>query len=411
MAERPFDFSSWCESVCHGSSAMVVVASTARRLSCAPALQPAVGIQDKLLYTCSFARPHDITMNITQDTAVTLQFKLTDTKGNSLGSGTLAYLHGGYENVFPKVEAALEGQAKGYAVTVDLAVEDAFGARDESLVRVIPKAEFPPGVKVGGQLRGVNDQGERPRSITWSRLNGPEVHLNGKPPAGRPGRALYRQSAEAVRAASAEEIAHGHAFCTWKQQRPGKKIPPVKGGREREWCRDQKWGVSVRSWTESFPAGVGCFDGCVGEVLDAQHPFVFALAAGEVAYAQVVGHESANTCFDKPGGGASAVQAQRGGDAQHGNVAVAAAILALGVPHRQAHVPMGRDGVAPPTGVRTRMGMVEPTVSDLALCSARPPCTYKVAFWRLSENCACAVALAPSRALNQAIGYEGNGVT
>lgn len=85
-------------------------------------------------------------MNITKDTAVTLHYKIADpVTGKPLDSGDVAYLHGGYENIFPKVEAALEGQAAGFAATIDLAVADAFGERDESLVRVIPKSEFPPG--------------------------------------------------------------------------------------------------------------------------------------------------------------------------------------------------------------------------------------------------------------------------
>ena len=50
-------------------------------------------------------------MNITKDTAVTLNYKITDpVTGKPLDSGDVAYLHGGYENIFPKVEAALEGR-------------------------------------------------------------------------------------------------------------------------------------------------------------------------------------------------------------------------------------------------------------------------------------------------------------
>ncbi len=147
-------------------------------------------------------------MNITKDSAVTLQYKVTDDKGKPLDNGTLAYLHGGYENIFPKVEAALEGQAKGHTTTVDLAVEDAFGARDESLVRTIPKEEFPAGVKVGGQLRGANDKGE-PQVYNVVKIKGPEVHLDGNHPLA--GQAL-RFSAKVVdvRAASEEEITHRH---------------------------------------------------------------------------------------------------------------------------------------------------------------------------------------------------------
>ena len=147
-------------------------------------------------------------MNITKDSAVTIQYKVTDDKGKPLDSGNLAYLHGGYENIFPKVEAAFEGQAAGFSTTVDLAVEDAFGVRDESLVRTIPKAEFPPGVKVGGQLQGVGTDGQ-PAFFNVVKIKGPEVHLDGNHPLA--GQALtFSCKVTDVRAASAEEIAHRH---------------------------------------------------------------------------------------------------------------------------------------------------------------------------------------------------------
>ena len=147
-------------------------------------------------------------MNIQKDCAVTLRYQLSNAQGTTVDSGHLAYLHGGYENIFPKVEAALEGQAAGFATTIDLAVEDAFGARDESLVRTIPKSEFPPGVKVGGQLQGVGNDGQ-PAVFNVVKIKGPEVHLDGNHPLA--GQALkFSCKVTAVRAATAEEIAHRH---------------------------------------------------------------------------------------------------------------------------------------------------------------------------------------------------------
>ncbi|MHB1411635.1 MAG: peptidylprolyl isomerase, partial [Acidovorax defluvii] len=52
---------------------------------------------------------------ITKDTAVTITYKVTTPQGKPLDGGSLSYLHGGYENIFPKVEAALEGQAVGFS--------------------------------------------------------------------------------------------------------------------------------------------------------------------------------------------------------------------------------------------------------------------------------------------------------
>ncbi|MDR2300053.1 peptidylprolyl isomerase [Diaphorobacter ruginosibacter] len=148
-------------------------------------------------------------MNITKDTAVTLHYKIADpVTGKPLDSGDVAYLHGGYENIFPKVEAALEGQAAGFAATIDLAVADAFGERDESLVRVIPKSEFPPGVKVGGQLQGPGNDGHM-TVFNVVKIKGPEVHLDGNHPlAGKPLR--FAATVTEVRAATPEEIAHRH---------------------------------------------------------------------------------------------------------------------------------------------------------------------------------------------------------
>jgi FKBP-type peptidyl-prolyl cis-trans isomerase SlyD len=125
-----------------------------------------------------------------------------------LDKGAVAYLHGGYDNLFPKVEAALDGQTKGYTVSVALPMADAYGPRDESLTRVISKAEFPPGVKVGGQLRGVNDQGQ-PQIYHVMKIKGPEVHLDGNHPLA--GKDLnFSAKVLDVRAATTEEIAHRH---------------------------------------------------------------------------------------------------------------------------------------------------------------------------------------------------------
>ena len=149
-------------------------------------------------------------MKIQKDTAVTLQFKVADTTGKLIEESKTpsVYLHGGYDNTLPKIEAALEGQEPGYQVTLTLSPEDAFGVRDESLVRTIPKSEFPPGVKVGGQLQGRGDDGNE-RIFHVMKIKGPTVHLDGNHPlAGQTLR--FTVKVIDVRAASAEEIAHRH---------------------------------------------------------------------------------------------------------------------------------------------------------------------------------------------------------
>jgi len=149
-------------------------------------------------------------MKIAKDTVVTLQYKVADLQGRLVeqSNGPLAYLHGGYDNTLPKIEAALDGKEAGYQVTLQLKPEDAFGVRDESLVRAIPKSEFPPGVKVGGQLEGTTDSGQ-PHVFHVVKIKGSEVHLDGNHPlAGKELKFMIKVTG--VRAASAEEIAHRH---------------------------------------------------------------------------------------------------------------------------------------------------------------------------------------------------------
>ncbi|MGB3067160.1 MAG: peptidylprolyl isomerase [Ottowia sp.] len=147
-------------------------------------------------------------MNIARDTAVTLNYRITDLKGKPLDAGTTSYLHGGYENLFPKAEEALEGKGAGASITVDLQPADAFGDRDEALVRIIAKSEFPPGVKVGGQLQGPGPDGQ-PRLFHVVKIKGPEVHLDANHPLA--GQAIrFAATVKEVRAATAEEITHRH---------------------------------------------------------------------------------------------------------------------------------------------------------------------------------------------------------
>ena len=150
-------------------------------------------------------------MKIDKDCAVTLQYKVSDTAGKKLEASDTApmvYLHGGYGNTFAKLEAALQDQEKGYATTVLLAPADAFGERDENLLRTIPKTQFPPGVKIGGQLEGRGDDGTE-IVFTVLKIKGDTVILDGNHPfAGKSLR--FALKVTDVRAASPEEIAHKH---------------------------------------------------------------------------------------------------------------------------------------------------------------------------------------------------------
>ena len=149
-------------------------------------------------------------MKIDKDTAVTLQFKVTDLQGKLIEDGKepSVYLHGGYGNTLPKIEEVLSGQEPGYQVTLDLQPQDAFGVRDESLLRTLPKKQFPPGVKVGGQLEGRGEDGQM-TIFNVMKIKGDTVLLDGNHPLA--GKALrFAIKVLDVRQASEEEIAHQH---------------------------------------------------------------------------------------------------------------------------------------------------------------------------------------------------------
>ena len=149
-------------------------------------------------------------MKISKDTVVTLKYKVAEAGGKPIEESRdpMVYLHGGYNNTLPRIEEALEGKEAGFETTLNLQPEDAFGRRDEALLRVIPRSEFPPGVKVGGQLEGRTDDGQ-PHVYHVMKIRGSEVHLDGNHPLA--GKALkFTIKVTGVRMASGEEIQHGH---------------------------------------------------------------------------------------------------------------------------------------------------------------------------------------------------------
>lgn len=150
-------------------------------------------------------------MKIEKNTVPALHIRIFDANGKLIEEPRqpMAYLHGGYGNTLPKIEKAVEGQEPGFQVSLRLEPQDAFGLRDESLERTIAKSEFPPGVKVGGQLDGYGDDGSVLR-FTVVKVKGDKVLLDANHPLA--GRALrFAIKVVSVRAASDEEIAHGHA--------------------------------------------------------------------------------------------------------------------------------------------------------------------------------------------------------
>lgn len=153
-------------------------------------------------------------MQITANTVVTLRYQILallpgGLSGKVLDRDDVAYLHGGYDNIFAKVEQALQGLSVGANIRVDLPCADAYGPRQPGLERIIAKSQFPAGVKVGGQLRGMGDDG-LPQIFYVMKIKGQEVHLDANHPLAGQDLRFVAQVLD-VRAATEAEIAHRHA--------------------------------------------------------------------------------------------------------------------------------------------------------------------------------------------------------
>ena len=152
-------------------------------------------------------------MKIEKNAVVTLTYELTDASGALLekNSDPISYLHGGYDGIFPAVEEALHGKSAGDKFSVSMEPEDAFGAYEHDLVRVEPRDMFPKDVAVGMQFEGGSegDDDEDFMLYTVTEVSGDEVTVDGNHPLA--GRSLvFAGVITGVRAATAEELAHGH---------------------------------------------------------------------------------------------------------------------------------------------------------------------------------------------------------
>jgi len=144
---------------------------------------------------------------ITKNHVVTLAYNVTTPDGEMVdpGDDPLVYLHGGYDDLFPKLEEALEGKTVGDKLEVTLEADDAFGEFDEELVRIEPRSSFPYDVAVGSECQA----GEGEPIFNVVEVNEEKVVLNGNHPlAGF--RLVFHTTVSDVRAASHEEITHGH---------------------------------------------------------------------------------------------------------------------------------------------------------------------------------------------------------
>ncbi|WP_300435264.1 peptidylprolyl isomerase [Zoogloea sp.] len=150
-------------------------------------------------------------MEITKNTVVTLEYTVKDPEGSLIDDGhhPLVYLHGGYDGIFAVIEEALQGKKVGDNLKVKLLPEDAFGEFDEELVLVEDASMFPDNIEVGMSFERVAEEGEEEIVYRITDIADGKVVVDGNHPLA--GTALiFDLTVKEVRAASAEEVGHGH---------------------------------------------------------------------------------------------------------------------------------------------------------------------------------------------------------
>jgi FKBP-type peptidyl-prolyl cis-trans isomerase SlyD len=150
-------------------------------------------------------------MQIAKDTVVTLNYQLYGTDGELIEQTEepVEYLHGGYGNMFPAVEKALEGKDVGETCRIRLEPDDGFGDYDADLVHVEPRDKFPDSVQVGMQFEGAGEESGDKIVYTVTELAEDKVVVDGNHPLA--GQTLHFEcTITSVRAASHEELSHGH---------------------------------------------------------------------------------------------------------------------------------------------------------------------------------------------------------
>lgn len=156
-------------------------------------------------------------MEITQKCVVGLTWTLKDTLGEKLDvlEEPVEFVVGG-NDLFAKIEEALQGHEVGAQVQLQLEPEEAFGEFNDQLIFLEPRSIFPPDIQEGMTFEGhalpVGSNANAPRNAlyTITDLYPEHVVLDGNHPLSGIALRLYLRVAS-VREATDEELERGSA--------------------------------------------------------------------------------------------------------------------------------------------------------------------------------------------------------
>lgn len=150
---------------------------------------------------------------VANDTVVQFNYTLTNAEGEVLDQSRgepLAYLHG-HHNIIPGLEKQMEGKSAGDKFKAVIAPADAYGEYLAEAVQEVPRANFQgvDSIEVGMQFQSQTDDGHV-MLVTVKDVNDDAVVVDGNHPLAGVELTFDVEIVE-VRAATADEIAHGHA--------------------------------------------------------------------------------------------------------------------------------------------------------------------------------------------------------
>ncbi|SEU09953.1 FKBP-type peptidyl-prolyl cis-trans isomerase [Stigmatella erecta] len=153
-------------------------------------------------------------MKVGKDRIVALEYKLHLGDGEVIDESEpgqpLSYLHGGGQ-IVPGLEGALEGMGVGEAKKVVVSPAEGYGEHESAGLQEVPRSMFPPDAELrpGVRLAAQTDGGEViPIGIREVKGETVLVDLN-HPLAGKT--LHFDVTVRDVRAATEEELSHGHA--------------------------------------------------------------------------------------------------------------------------------------------------------------------------------------------------------
>jgi FKBP-type peptidyl-prolyl cis-trans isomerase SlyD len=150
-------------------------------------------------------------MKIADKTVVKMHYSVLDSEGNLIDSSyegePLEFLHG-TNFLIEGLENALNDREAGDTFEVSIDADNAYGPRIDGLVQQVPPAMFADfEVEVGMQLRAGTDEGDQ--TVIVIDINEEFVTVDGNHPLAGIDLKFDVEVLD-VRAATADEIAHGH---------------------------------------------------------------------------------------------------------------------------------------------------------------------------------------------------------